>query len=57
MLGAALALIVIGIVMFFVIFPVGLAVGIVGLILFILFLAGVGRRATEPQRRTAEPPQ
>jgi hypothetical protein len=57
MLGAALALIVIGVVMFFVIFPVGLAVGIVGLVLFVLFLAGVGRRATEPPRRAAEPPQ
>jgi membrane protein implicated in regulation of membrane protease activity len=57
MFGAALALIIIGVLMFFVIFPVGLAVGIVGLVLLVLFLAGIGRRVTETSRRTAEPPQ
>ena len=47
MLGAALALIAIGVIFLF-IFPfVGIAAGIVGVILLVLFLAGFGRRAAE----------
>jgi hypothetical protein len=45
MIGVALALIVIGVVLLFVIPWVGLAAGIVGLILAVLYVAGVGRRA------------
>jgi hypothetical protein len=48
MIGLALALIVIGIIFGFVIPWVGIAVGIVGLALFIAFVAGFGRRAGEP---------
>jgi hypothetical protein len=46
-IGLAIALIVIGIVFGFVIPWVGIAVGIVGLGLFVAFVAGFGRRATE----------
>ena len=45
MIGLAIAVIVIGIVFIFVIPWVGIAVGIVGLLLFIAFVAGFGRRA------------
>ena len=47
MIGVAIALIVIGIVFAFVIPWVGIAVGIVGLFLFIAFVAGFGRRAAD----------
>ena len=48
MIGVAIALIVIGIVFIFVIPWVGIVVGIVGLALFVAFVAGFGRRAAEP---------
>jgi hypothetical protein len=48
MIGLALALIVIGVVLLFLIPWVGVPVGIVGLVLALLYFAGVGRRATEP---------
>jgi hypothetical protein len=48
MIGLAIALIVIGIVFGFVIPWVGIAVGIVGLALFVACTAGFGRRAAEP---------
>ncbi len=48
MIGVALAIIIIGIMFGFVIPWVGIAVGLVGLVLFIAFLAGFGRRAAEP---------
>jgi hypothetical protein len=48
MIGLALALIVVGVVLLFIIPWVGIAAGIVGLILAILYVAGVGRRAAEP---------
>jgi hypothetical protein len=48
MLGIALALIVIGVVLLFLIPWVGVPVGIVGLVLALLSLAGVGRRAAKP---------
>ena len=48
MLGAALALIVIGIVGLF-IFPwAGIPLGVVGILLLVAFLLGFGRRAQEP---------
>jgi len=49
MIGVALALVVIGVILLFVIPWVGIAAGIVGLILAILFVAGIGRRAAEPR--------
>lgn len=45
MIGLAIAMIVIGIVFGFVIPWVGIVVGIVGLVLFVAYLAGFGRRA------------
>ena len=50
MIGVAIALIVIGIVFAFVIPWVGVVVGIVGLLLFIAFVAGFGRRAADDHR-------
>ena len=47
MIGVALALIAIGIVMLFVLPWVGIPVGLVGLALFVAYLAGFGRRAAE----------
>jgi len=47
MIGAALALIVIGVVFLFIVPWVGIAVGVVGVILLALFLLGFGRRAAE----------
>ena len=45
MIGIGLAFIVVGIVFLFIIPWVGIPVGIIGLILAVLYLAGVGRRA------------
>ena len=50
MIGLAMALIVIGIVFGFVIPWVGIVVGLVGLLLFIAFVGGFGRRAADDQR-------
>jgi hypothetical protein len=50
MIGLAIALIVIGIVFAFVIPWVGIVVGIVGLLLFVAFVAGFGRRAADESR-------
>ncbi|HEX9351565.1 MAG TPA: hypothetical protein VF877_09865 [Gaiellaceae bacterium] len=47
MIGAALALIVIGVIFLFIVPWVGIVVGIVGVILLVLFLLGFGRRAAE----------
>jgi hypothetical protein len=44
-IGLGLAMIAIGIVLLFFIPWVGIPVGIVGVILFVLYLAGFGRRA------------
>jgi hypothetical protein len=49
MIGLALAIIIVGIIFGFVIPWVGIVVGIVGLALFVAFLAGFGRRAGEPR--------
>jgi hypothetical protein len=48
MIGVALALLVVGIVLLFIIPWVGIPVGIVGLVLAVLYVTGVGRRAAEP---------
>lgn len=45
MIGAALALIVIGVIFLFLIPWVGIPAGLVGLALLIAYLAGFGRRA------------
>jgi len=45
MIGVALALVVIGVLLLFLVPWVGMAAGIVGLILVVLYAAGVGRRA------------
>ena len=47
MIGAAVALIVIGVIFLFIVPWVGIVVGIVGVILLVLFLLGFGRRAAE----------
>ena len=47
MIGAALALIVLGVIFLFIVPFVGIAAGIVGVILLVLFLAGFGKRAAE----------
>jgi hypothetical protein len=49
MIGVALAFIVLGVILFFLYFPVGIAIGIVGLVLAILYVAGIGRRAAHPR--------
>jgi hypothetical protein len=49
MIGVALALVIVGIVLLFIIPWVGIPLGIIGLILAILYIAGVGRRAAEPR--------
>jgi hypothetical protein len=48
MLGLALALIVIGVLLGFIVFPFGFLPGVVGVILLVLFLVGFGRRAQTP---------
>ena len=47
MIGVALALVVIGVVFLFIVPWVGIAAGIVGVVLLVLFLAGFGKRAAE----------
>jgi hypothetical protein len=46
-IGVAIAFIVIGIILLFLIPWVGIAAGVVGLVLAILWVAGFGRRAVE----------
>ena len=49
MIGVAIALVVLGIVLLFMVPWIGVPLGIVGLILLVLYLAGVGRRAAHPR--------
>jgi hypothetical protein len=49
MIGVALAMVLIGIIFLFVITPVGIAVGAVGIVLLVLWLLGFGRRAAAGQ--------
>jgi hypothetical protein len=48
MIGLALALIVIGVVFLFILPWVGVPLGILGVVLLVLYLAGFARRAAEP---------
>ena len=55
MIGVGIALVIVGIVFLFIVPWVGIPVGIVGLLLAILWVAGFGRRAMrgeQPQRRS-----
>ena len=54
MIGVGIAFIVIGVVFLFVIPWVGIAAGLVGLVLATLWLAGVGRRAVGGRDERAE---
>jgi hypothetical protein len=47
MIGIGVALLILGIILLFLVPWVGIPVGIVGLVLAILWLAGFGRRAAE----------
>jgi hypothetical protein len=46
-IGVAIALVVIGLILLFIIPWVGIAVGVVGLVLVVLYLLGFGKRAAE----------
>jgi hypothetical protein len=46
-IGVALALVVIGLILLFIVPWVGIAVGAVGLVLVVLYLLGFGKRAAE----------
>jgi hypothetical protein len=50
MIGVAIAFVVVGVIFLFLIPWVGIAAGIVGLVLAILWIAGFGRRAVEGDR-------
>ena len=47
MLGLAIALLVVGVIFFFVMPWIGLPLGIVGLVLLVLALTGVGKRTSD----------
>jgi len=54
MIGVGIALILVGIIFLFIVPWVGIPVGLVGLVLALLYLAGFGRRAArgeQPQPR------
>jgi hypothetical protein len=50
MIGAGLALIVLGLIFLFIIPWVGIPVGIVGVVLAVLYFAGFGRRTARGQQ-------
>ena len=52
MIGVGLAFIVVGIILLFLVPWVGIPVGLLGLVLAILWLAGFGRRAVEGDPET-----
>jgi hypothetical protein len=52
MIGVGIAFIVVGLIFLFVIPWVGIAAGVVGLVLAILWVAGFGRRAAEGDAAT-----
>ncbi len=52
MIGVGIAFIVLGLIFLFVIPWVGIAAGLVGIVLAILWIAGFGRRALAPEQRT-----
>ena len=55
MIGIGIALVIVGIIFLFVIPWVGIPVGIVGLVLTILWIAGFGRRAARGEQPTRPP--
>ena len=55
MIGVGLAFLVVGIIFLFIIPWVGIPVGIVGLVLAVLWLAGFGRRAARGDQPTQPP--
>ncbi|HJQ73878.1 MAG TPA: hypothetical protein VJ814_03255 [Gaiellaceae bacterium] len=55
MIGVAIAFIVIGVVFLFIVPWVGIPVGIVGLALAIIWIAGFGRRAAERDEPVERP--
>jgi hypothetical protein len=55
MIGVAIAVVVLGLILLFIVPWVGIAAGIVGVILAVLALFGVGRRAVEPTAPNPEP--
>jgi hypothetical protein len=50
MIGVGIALVIVGIVFLFIVPWVGIPIGIVGLVLAVLWLAGFGRRAVRGER-------
>jgi hypothetical protein len=56
MIGVAFGLLVIGVVLLFFVPWVGLPAGIVGIVLFVLYLFGIGRRATTGEAPEPGPP-
>jgi membrane protein implicated in regulation of membrane protease activity len=50
MIGVGIALFIIGVIFLFIIPWVGIPVGIVGLVLLVLYLAGFGRRAARGEQ-------
>lgn len=50
MIGVGLALIVVGLIFLFIIPWVGIPVGIIGVVLAVLYVAGFGRRAARGQQ-------
>jgi hypothetical protein len=50
MIGVGLALLVVGIIMLFVMPWVGIVLGVVGLVLAVLWIAGFGRRAARGEQ-------
>ncbi len=54
MIGLGIAFVIVGIVFLFVIPWVGIAVGVVGLVLAVLWVAGFGRRAAVGDRRVEQ---
>jgi len=55
MIGVAIAFIVVGVIFLFIVPWVGIPVGIVGLVLAILWIAGFGRRAVARDERVEHP--
>ncbi|MCW2977274.1 MAG: hypothetical protein JWM06_2555 [Actinomycetia bacterium] len=50
MIGVGVALLVVGIVLLFMLPWVGIVVGIVGLVLMVMYIAGFGRRAVRGEQ-------
>jgi hypothetical protein len=56
MIGVGIALVIVGIIFLFIVPWVGIAVGVVGLVLAVLFFAGFGRRAARGEQPTRPGP-